>query len=244
MRFLLVDLKRCFTERGFLASVLCGIFIIAVSMLISLGQGTTDVSKLFISSHSLILPFIAPILTALPYSNMNMIEKESKYEVLMLFRQNIKGWEFKRFLTNGIVSGACLVIPLIILFVACLFMGLDSLINEILSVILLDFIFGFAFGSLSYSLTFVNQKKYIPTIAPQVIYLLLIYAFPYLELELYYPPLCFSPWILPSMAQPTNINIVLTVIICISLMLVLFGKYKEKIATRIRFGGKYEKFKI
>lgn len=238
MRFFVVDIKRCFTERNFFASVLCGTLVIAVSMLVALGQGTTDVSKFFISSHSLILPFIAPILAAIPYNNMNMIEKESKYEMLMLFRQNIKNWEFKRFLTNGIVSGTSLVIPLLILFVVCLFMGLNNSINEILSVILLDFLFGFAFGSLSYGLTFVNQKKYIPTIAPQVIYLLLIYAFPYLELELYYPPLCFSPWILPTIAQPANINLVLAVIISISLLLVLYGKYKEKIANRISFGGK------
>lgn len=238
MRFIIVDLKRCFTERSFITSIFIGIACVAVSMILMINQGGGSIKDLFISSHSLILPFIAPLLAALPYSNMNMVEADNKYDLLIMLRQNGKGWEFKRFFTNGVVSGLCIVIPLLLLLIACLVMGLDNSINEILSVILLDFIFGFAFASISYGLTFVNTKKYIPIVAPQVIYLLLIYAFPYLGLEAYYPPLCFSPWILPSYANLRNINTIFIVVIGLSIVLVFMGKFKRKIINTISLGGK------
>lgn len=239
MRFLIVDLKRGLCERGFYYSVMLSLLCIIISFVITITSN--NYNNLFISVHSMILPFVAPLLASLPYSNMNMIESETKFEILMFIRENNKicgkSFELRRFIVNGILSGLALVVPLFILLCVCFFVGLSTELSEILKVLLLDFIFGFAFGSLAYGLTFVNTKKYIPVIAPQVIYMLLIYAFPYLNLQSYYPPLCFSPWILPMYANYKNIIILLMIIIGISLGLTLFGKFKVKIHSAI-LGGR------
>ncbi len=228
MRFVISDLKRGFTERNFVLSVFAGLFCIALSALVVIQAGQDSAFDLFKSTHGLLLPIVAPLLAAFPYSNMTMIEKQSKYKLLMDFRQNDESMIIKRFFTNGIISGFAVLIPSAVLFVLCLFMGLDESISEIVSVLLLNFLFGAAFGSLSYSLTFYTDKRYIPTIAPQVIYLLLIYSFPHLGLEQFYPPLSFSPWILSSVFEVANILIFLFALVFSSFLFVLLSLFIKK----------------
>ncbi|QSX05410.1 hypothetical protein JYG23_12100 [Sedimentibacter sp. zth1] len=237
MRFLIVDFKRGLTEKNFHMSLILGIICVLGSIFFITANKNDIPLNIFISAHGLVLPFVAPFLAAIAYSNMNMIEKDFKYDLLMSIRQKNASFEIRRFLVNGIISGLAIVIPIIFLFIIYLCIGVDNLVNQIIGVIILDFIFGFAFGSLSYALTFVNTKKYIPVVAPEVIYLLLIYSFPHLGLEVFYPPLCFSPWILPMYANGHNIIILLSACILFSLMIVIIAKVYNFVEFR-RAGGK------
>ncbi|MFV0517447.1 MAG: hypothetical protein ACK5MV_08620 [Aminipila sp.] len=224
MRFLVVDIKRVFTERNFIAAVIVGIISVFLPFLYSLSKGINDGYELYTISHSLILPFIAPLLACFSYSNMSMIEKDSRFNRLMLVKNQMKNWEIKRFLVNGIAGGSTLTIPLLILMVICLPWGISNNIIDVIFVVMMDFVFGFAFASIAYGLTFFNNKQYIPMIAPQVMYLLMIYAFPHLQLEEIYPPIAFSPWILPGMFKIENMAFIIMSLLVLSVFIVLMGK--------------------
>ena len=198
MRFLITDSKRGFTERTFFIAMGLGCLCVLISLGVVLHQGGQGGGiDVFKGAQSLILPFIAPLLAALPYTNMNMIEEDCGYKRLLMSKNHMQTYHFVRWLVSSCVSGVALAVPVGLLGGLCYLVMPFNDVQLIGGVVILNFLFGFSYGSICYGLTFVNRKRYIPTVAPQVLYLLFIYAFPYLSLEKYYPPLSFSPWLLP-----------------------------------------------
>lgn len=221
MRFVVADLKRGFTEPRFFLALVLGLGCALVS-----GAVVGDVGSgygFFTQSHSLALPFIMPLLCALPYSNMHMQEQHSKFDRFMALRQGQKPWVFKRFLVNGLVSGATAVAPGIGLLLVSLTFDATACTPEVCQVLLFNIAFGFAFGSLAYGLCFVNTQSYIPLVAPQVLYWFLVYALPVLELDVYFPPLAYAPWILPGVASYPHIALLLGTITGVSALLCCVG---------------------
>ena len=64
MRFIVTDLKRIFTEPAFYISVVLDLFLLFGGMLSVMG--TCDSEMLYLCSQSLALPFVAPVLAAMP----------------------------------------------------------------------------------------------------------------------------------------------------------------------------------
>lgn len=230
MRFIITDLKRALTEKSFVGALLIGSISLLIGIVVyGLEKDSYTAGEAFHFSQSFILPFIAPLLVALPYANMSMLEEDSGYKKLLLAKNNMKNYAFERYIVNGIISGLTLLIPLMLLLGVCLSFGRYESVKEILLIIGLDFIFGFSYGSLAYGLTFVNSKRYIPTVAPQVIYMLFIYAFPYLNLEKFYPPLSFAPGLIPSVASIDNALVQLIVLNAIAIVLIVGKLCLEKL---------------
>lgn len=233
MRFLVTDIKRGLSEPTFWASFIIGLACILGSLgyYIFTAETYSNIAA-FEISQSLVLPFIAPLLATLPFSNMNMLEKDSGYYKLMLLKNEKKGYLFKRWLSVGMISSIAVGLPVAILALIGGLSGGYEAVQEIFQIVLLDFIFGFTYGVLGYALTFYNTKRYIPLVAPQVIYLLLIYAMPYLGLEAYYPPLSFAPHLLPQYAIRENIIGGLCGLIVISFLLTLIGLGSKKVISQ------------
>lgn len=226
MKFIKVDLKRALLEPSFLYTVSFGSIVAVFSFLcVMMMEGKVIESHLlFQKSQSLILPFIAPILAAVPYSNMIMLEEDCGYQKLLRSKRQGKNYEFPRFFVNGLIGGGVLLIPVALLYGICAVCGFNSDLGSLLVVLGYDFCFGFTYASLSYGLTFVCRKRYLPLVTPQVFYLLFIYAFPYLGLDAYYPPLAFSPWILGDITSAGRILFTLLLMLLISCFLVIFQK--------------------
>ena len=225
MRFLKTDLKRVFTEPAFYISVILGLILLFGAFTFLLISGETD--RLYETAQSMALPFVAPVLAALPYSVMIMQEKETRYSSLMTIKLRKGGYELKRLLVCGISGAATLLIPQLLLFVVCAILGgIDDMSFAALGLIL-PVTFGFGYAAISYGLTFVNRQRYVPLVMPQVLYLLCIYAFPHLKLEEYYPPLDISPSIYGG--EITAARFVLPLVLTVAaLLLTLFGKAGDR----------------
>lgn len=225
MRFILTDLKRIFTEPAFYISLVLGLLLYFGAFAFLLINGGTD--RLYLMAQSMLLPFVAPLLAAMPYSVMIMQEKETCYSSLMKIKLRKRGYQLKRLLTCGISGAAVLFIPQLILFVVCAVMGgVESFLYEAATLIL-PVTFGFGYAAISYGLTFVNSQRYVPLVMPQVLYLLCIYAFPHLKLEEFYPPLDISPSIYGG--EITLSRFALPLLLAVTaLLLTLFGKAGER----------------
>ena len=191
MRFIKTDLKRIFTEPAFFLSVALGALLLFGAMAYQILAGAGE--KLYTLSQALALPFVAPLLAAMPYSVMIMQERETLYVTLMTIKLRKSGYELQRFFTAGISGAATLFIPQFTLFLVCTLLGGVSNIGKSLAELTLPLTFGFGYAAFSYGLTFVNKQRYVPLVMPQVLYMLCIYAFPYIGLESFYPPLDIAP---------------------------------------------------
>lgn len=191
MRFIKTDLKRIFTEPAFFLSIALGALLLfgAMVYLLLIGAG----EKLYTSSQALALPFAAPLLAAMPYSVMIMQERETMYSTLMTVKLRKNGYEIHRFFTVGFSGAAALFIPQFALFFVCAALGGVSDFGKSAAELMLPVAFGFGYAVFSYGLTFVNKQRYVPLVMPQVLYMLCIYAFPYVGLERFYPPLDIAP---------------------------------------------------
>lgn len=223
MKFFRTDLRRIFTEPSFWLSVFLG----AVLLLGGLGYVyvSGDGSNLYSRAQALALPFAAPLLAAMPYSVMIMTERETKFGALMILKQSgsRRQYRLKRFFTVGLSGAAALFIPHAAMFAVCAALG-DA--PDIL-LLALPLTFGFGWAAFSYGLTFVNRQRYVPLVMPQVLYLLCIYAFPYLKLDRFYPPLDISPSLNGSM--PTSDRFVLPAVLAAAgLLLTAFGKEADR----------------
>jgi hypothetical protein len=225
MSFFTTDIKRALTERTFAASLIIAVLSL-FGAFVWLGINGRDNS--FLMSQSLVFPFIAPFLAALPFSAIIITERATKYRDLIKLRRHGKNYILPRFFTVGISGGLALLLPEILLFIVSLIMGVGGFTTDSLQVLSLSFPFGFAYAVLAFSLTFYNNETILPLMIPQVFYLLLTYAFPYLDLEKYYPPLTIAPFIygLPDLQ---NIATVLSVITLFAVCLTLFGAAKEEL---------------
>lgn len=230
MRWLITDFKRGLTERSFISAIVLGILSLVLGLgYYVYGQDVYTADEAFRTSHSFAMPFIAPLLACMVYSNMNMLEKDCGYQSLLILKNRGKNYTLKRWLVNNMLSGIALVVPMFILYAVCSFFSPYTQKEEIMGVIVLGFFFGFVYGSLAYSLTFMNRKRYIPLVAPQVLYLLFIYAFPYLNLEKFYPPLSFSPWLMSNHVEVKLISLELVTLLGISCILVLGSMFYRKV---------------
>ncbi|MCM1024346.1 MAG: hypothetical protein NC395_09865 [Prevotella sp.] len=233
MKFFGTDIKRIFTEPSFWLSVLFGAALLFGGMAYRLASG--DVSGLYVRAQALALPFAAPLLAAMPYSVMIMTERETKFGALMAVKLGGShgGYRFKRFLTAGLSGAAALEIPHLAMFAASAALeGLPSASEGLPSaseaaLLVLPLTFGFGWAALSYGLTFVNRQRYVPLVMPQVLYLLCIYAFPYLKLERFYPPLDIAPSVSGGTMSPDRF-VLPAVLAAAGLVLTTFGKEADK----------------
>lgn len=191
MRFIKTDLKRIFTEPAFFLSTALGTLLLFGAMAYLLFTGAGE--KLYTSTQALAFPFVTPLLAAMPYSVMIMQERETLYVTLMKIKFRKSGYELQRFLTAGISGAAALFIPQLLLFSVCAILGGVSNLGNAIAELVLPMTFGFGYAVFSYGLTFVNKQRYVPLVMPQVLYMLCIYAFPYIGLERFYPPLDIAP---------------------------------------------------
>ena len=190
MRFFKTDLKRIFTEPAFFLSLFLGALLLFGAMGYLIISGETE--NLYARSQALALPFVAPLLAAMPYSVMIMRERETRYGIMMTVKLRKSGYQLPRLVTCGISGAAALFIPQLVLFIVC--MALEGTpVSERAAELVLPLTFGFGYSTFSYGLTFANRQRYVPLVMPQVLYMLCIYAFPHLHLEKFYPPLDISP---------------------------------------------------
>lgn len=233
MRWWLTDLKRGLMERTFILALTIGcIGMLSALAIYIISHETCTATEAFKGSHALIVPFIAPLLCALPYANMNMLEADCGYRKFLILRNKGKDYIVKRWWVNSFLGGITLFIPSALLMLVCRSFGAYEEVKVIFEVVGLNFFFGVAYSSLAYSLTFVNKKRYIPLLAPQILYLLFIYAFPYLKLERFFPPLTFSPWIMPSLMDLGLIVVQLSTILVISVLIIGCGDLFRKGVTK------------
>ena len=183
-------MKRIFTEPAFFLSLFLGALLLFGAMGYLVVSGVTE--DLYAHSQALAMPFAAPLLAAMPYSVMIMRERETRYGILMTVKLRRSGYQLQRLLTCGLSGAAALFIPQLALFAVCMALEGGS-VSEKAGELVLPLTFGFGYGTFSYGLTFANRQRYVPLVMPQVLYMLCIYAFPYLHLEKYYPPLDISP---------------------------------------------------
>lgn len=226
MKFFRTDLRRIFTEPSFWLSVFLG------AVLLFGGLGYVYVSgggsNLYSRAQALALPFAAPLLAAMPYSVMIMTERETKFGALMILKQSgtDRRYRFKRFFSVGLSGAAALFIPHSTMFAVCLALGGATDALEFAQLIL-PITFGFGWAAFSYGLTFVNRQRYVPLVMPQVLYLLCIYAFPYLKLERFYPPLDIAPSVSGTVMFADRF--VLPAVLAVSgLVLTAFGKEADE----------------
>ncbi len=225
MKFIKTDLGRIFTEPMFYISTGLNLLLLFGSFFWLISSGKT--ANLYDSAHSLALPFTAPVLAAMPYSVMIMQEKETRYGMLMTIKLRKNGYELLRLLTCGFSGAATLFLPRLMLFIVCAAMGAAGNISNALAELILPVTFGFGYAAFSYVLTFVNRQRYVPLIMPQVIYLLCIYAFPYLKLQKIYPPLDIAPAIYGGGLSPERFIIPL-LLTSAAALLTIFGKRGER----------------
>ena len=222
MNFFRTDMKRIFTEPSFWLSVFFGAVLLFGGLGYCLASG--DTSRLYDRAQGLALPFVAPLLAAMPYSVMIMTEKETKFGTLMTvkLKSSRVGYRFGRFFTVGLSGAAALIVPHIGLFAGCWIYG-ETPDASAFAELILPITFGFGWAALSYGLTFLNRQRYVPLVMPQVLYLLCIYAFPYLKLERFYPPLDIAPSV--SGVGITADRFVLPAVLAVSgLVLTALGK--------------------
>lgn len=191
MRFFRTDIKRVFTEPAFFLSVFLGAALLFGAMGYLLMSDGTD--NLYVRAQALALPFAAPLLAAMPYSVMIMLERETRYGILMTVKFRAAGYSLPRLIICGLSGAAALLIPHLALFAVCGFLDGISDFGSALAGLFLPVTFGFGYAAFSYGLTFVNRQRYVPLVMPQVLYMLCIYAFPHIKLERFYPPLDISP---------------------------------------------------
>lgn len=236
MNFFKADIKRIFTEQSFWLSIVLGALLLfgGLGYCLSAEDFTEDANGLYSRAQALALPFAAPLLAAMPYSVMIMTERETKFGALMILKQSgthkqrkqskqSRHYRIKRFFTVGLSGAAALFIPHAAMFAVCAVLGNMPDIR----LLALPVTFGFGWAALSYGLTFVNRQRYVPLVMPQVLYLLAIYAFPYLKLDRFYPPLDISPALNGSII--TTDRFVLPAVLALAgLFLTAFGKEADR----------------
>ena len=120
MRWFITDFKRGLSERSFLGAIALGILSLALGLAYYVyGQDTYTADQAFIVSQSFAMPFIAPLLASMVYSNMNMLEKDSGYRNLLILKHKGKNYTLKRWFVNNILSGIALFIPMLMLYGVC-----------------------------------------------------------------------------------------------------------------------------
>jgi len=233
MNFFKTDIKRIFTEPSFWLSIALGLLLLfgGLGYCLSAGDTAGDFNGLYGRAQALALPFAAPLLAAMPYAVMIMTERETKFGALMILKQSgthkqrkqSRHYRIKRFFTVGLSGAAALFIPHAAMFAVCAVLG-D---NPNILLLSLPVSFGFGWAALSYGLTFVNRQRYVPLVMPQVLYLLAIYAFPYLKLDRFYPPLDISPALNGSTLTSDRFALP-AVLAAAGLLLTAFGKEADR----------------
>ena len=213
MNFFKADIKRIFTEQSFWLSIVLGAVLLfgGLGYCLSAEDFKEDANGLYSRAQALALPFAAPLLMILKQSGTHKQRKQSRH------------YRIKRFFTVGLSGAAALFIPHAAMFAVCAVLGNMPDIR----LLALPVTFGFGWAALSYGLTFVNRQRYVPLVMPQVLYLLAIYAFPYLKLDRFYPPLDISPALNGSII--TTDRFVLPAVLALAgLFLTAFGKEADR----------------
>lgn len=226
MKFFKTDLKRIFTEPAFWISVAFGAVLYLGAMAYHMLLSKAD--NLYISAQALAMPFAAPLLAAMPYSVMIMLESETLYSTLMTIKLRKRGYELQRLLTCGISGAAALLIPQVLLFCVCLILGGIPDIGRAVKELILPVSFGFGYAVFAYGLTFANRQRYVPIVMPQVLYMLCVYAFPYIGLERFYPPLDIAPSIYGGTLASVRFALPIA-LTAAGVVLTVFGIFKRRL---------------
>lgn len=229
MKLIKTDLKRIFTEPAFLLSLLLGTALLFGAMAYLIAGSKAD--RLYISSQALAMPFTAPLLAAMPYSVMIMLERETLYSTLMTVKLRKSGYELQRLLTCGVSGAVTLFIPHLALFCVCAALNGVSDVGTEAAGLVLPITFGFGYAAFSYGLTFVNRQRYVPLVMPQVLYMLCIYAFPYIGLERFYPPLDIAPSIYGGTISPERFAVP-SALTAAGLIMTILGMIKRSVEKK------------
>lgn len=231
MKFFKIDLKRAFSEPTFFLSLVLGMISLFGAAAYLLASGSYP-QGLYASAQSLVLPFAAPLLAAMPYSAMIMQERETRYRIMITIKMRKSGFEFRRLAVCGISGAAVLLIPQLVLFIACAVMGEIPDFGRAAAELILPVTFGFGYAVFSYGLTFVNTQRYVPMVMPQVLYLLCVYAFPHIKLERFYPPLDISPAIYGGEISADRFAVP-AVLTAAAIVLTVYGSLRREALDRI-----------
>ncbi|MCH5194652.1 MAG: hypothetical protein J1F11_11880 [Oscillospiraceae bacterium] len=229
MRFFKTDMKRIFTEPAFFLSLLLGALLLFGAMGYLIVSGETE--GLYARSQALAMPFVAPLLAAMPYSVMIMRERETRYGIMMTVKLRKSGYQLPRLVTCGLSGAAALFIPQLALFVTCIALEGAS-VSEKAGELVLPLTFGFGYGTFSYGLTFANRQRYVPLVMPQVLYMLCIYAFPHIHLDKFYPPLDIAPSIIGGEMSAERFAIP-GALTAAALILTVSGAIKAKVGEEV-----------
>jgi ABC-type transport system involved in multi-copper enzyme maturation permease subunit len=227
-RFFATDMRRIFTEATFWVSIFLGLLTLIIPFVLS-NSGENSVTGGFVTAQSMVFPFIAPFLAALPFAGMHKIEVESKYADLLKLRRGGREYSFTRFITVGISGGLALLLPEICLLLFSFVSNYTDSISDykrIIAVMILAFPFGFAFAVAAQAVTAFTRSKTLAVITPEVLYLLFTYSFPYLELDEYYAPLAVSPFIYGT-PNSAHIMLFFAIIIIFSLIVTVIDTIKS-----------------
>lgn len=187
MRFFLPDLKRALGERSFwaalIAALVCGLgpwFAAPARM---------SAAARWLAGHDGLLPWVCPLLAALPYSLTALRERESGMDRNIRLALMRPGYRFPRLAVVWVTGAAVLTAPVL---------ALSLLTGYFPPELLLAPLSGAAWAGLSCGLAWFNRRAYIPLLGPWVVSMLLTYAAPHLDAPWLWPPLWWSPAIQPG----------------------------------------------
>jgi len=187
MRFFKADLRRAVREPGFLLAL-------ALALACGLGPyfaapGRMAAADRWLSGHDGLLPWVYPVLAALPYSLTSLRERESGMDKNIRLALGAGSYRMPRLAVVMFTGAAVVTAPVLLL---------SLLTGHFPRELVLAPLCGAAFSGLSAALAAFNRRGYIPLLGPWVVCMLLTYAAPYLDSPALWPPLWWSPAIQPG----------------------------------------------
>lgn len=214
-KLLLEDLKRAFFSYPFLvAGCLCiGAGIYGFWPEWDLEDPLNGFAYLFRLAHSSgttsILSLLAPLLVTLPFVSSYYMDKKSGFFTYILLRTQRKNYILSKLLSNGLVGGSVLSIPLLMLLAVLMilypgssrelvnpggaFGGVyqQSEVGYLLVIIGISFLFGVTYATLGLGVSAFVNNPYFAMIVPFFVYLVPGFVFPYLSLAYLEPSTTF-----------------------------------------------------
>jgi hypothetical protein len=190
---------------------------------------------------------VVPLLCVLPYADSFLKDKSSGHIRNIIHRVSYKKFIGSKILANGIVSGFTIFLTLGLFFVYCCFLYPAKLPNlppeqwgnvprGMFSNIFLTtprvyifinlvqaFIFGFVFSTFGFAFSFLNIRKQLVFIIPEVLYIVMNLIKEIFELKHFYSVQLLFPWT----SAITNVSTVIlefSIILIISFIIVYKGK--------------------
>ncbi|MGT2744465.1 ABC transporter permease [Streptococcus phocae subsp. phocae] len=216
MNYFLAELKRAVLSKN----VIISIFLILVSLILGMISSWLSITEFagpsfFLYSFSLgpsaILPVVAPLIVALPFSNSYLQDKENNMIYGMLTRTTITKYYLVKIFVNGLVSSLTMILPLILFLIinyvvfpfdkgtyfgelrgAWSFMFKKDPLIYIITTIINSGFFAFIYANLGFVSTLFIRSKLISIVMPFIFYILPSFVFPFLGLDKFEPVTTFD----------------------------------------------------